>query len=163
MMPIFRGRTALDVARSWRAYLGLEAGVRLAPSSESGGLDRARELEKRDWQIARQRDEIQELKARLARQEESSGEGRFQTAGGRFWTSRQSVPVFFLVGAPKSGTGWLMKLLDAHPEVFCRGEGRFSGGRRAGWIRGAWRVSLRPREGRCSRPPSSTRCGTTSI
>ena len=37
------------------------------------------------------------------------------------------VSVFFVTGHPKSGTGWLMKLLDAHPEVMCRGEGRFFG------------------------------------
>lgn len=29
---------------------------------------------------------------------------------------------FFLTGAPKSGTTWLGKLLDAHPEISCRGE-----------------------------------------
>lgn len=30
--------------------------------------------------------------------------------------------LFFLTGAPKSGTTWLGKLLDAHPEISCRGE-----------------------------------------
>lgn len=34
---------------------------------------------------------------------------------------------FFLVGAPKSGTSWLMNLLNTHPEILCRGEGRFFG------------------------------------
>ena len=29
---------------------------------------------------------------------------------------------FFLTGAPKSGTTWLGKLLDAHPEIGCQGE-----------------------------------------
>lgn len=29
---------------------------------------------------------------------------------------------FFVTGAPKSGTTWLGKLLDAHPEVSCKGE-----------------------------------------
>ena len=29
---------------------------------------------------------------------------------------------FFLTGAPKSGTTWLGKLLDAHPEINCQGE-----------------------------------------
>jgi len=35
-----------------------------------------------------------------------------------------STPVFFVVGHQKSGTTWLMELLDAHPEILCRGEGR---------------------------------------
>lgn len=33
--------------------------------------------------------------------------------------------LFFVIGAPKSGTTWLEKALDAHPEVACRGEGKF--------------------------------------
>ena len=39
----------------------------------------------------------------------------------------EGMPVFFLVGLAKSGTTWLMKTLDAHPEVLCKGEGRFFG------------------------------------
>jgi hypothetical protein len=33
--------------------------------------------------------------------------------------------VFFMCGAPKSGTTWLQRILDAHPEVVCSGEGHF--------------------------------------
>ncbi len=33
--------------------------------------------------------------------------------------------MFFLGGAPRSGTTWLQYLLDSHPEVSCRGEGLF--------------------------------------
>lgn len=35
-----------------------------------------------------------------------------------------STPIFFVVGHQKSGTTWLMKMLDAHPEILCWGEGR---------------------------------------
>ena len=42
-------------------------------------------------------------------------------------TAYQGVPVFFVVGLAKSGTTWLMKTLDAHPEILCKGEGRFFG------------------------------------
>ncbi|MEJ7841870.1 MAG: sulfotransferase [Rubrobacter sp.] len=35
--------------------------------------------------------------------------------------------IFFMVGAPKSGTTWLRRMLDQHPEVLCHGEGRFFG------------------------------------
>lgn len=34
--------------------------------------------------------------------------------------------LFFVCGAPKSGTTWLQRLLDAHPEVRCMGEGHFA-------------------------------------
>lgn len=33
--------------------------------------------------------------------------------------------LFFVCGAPKSGTTWLQRILDAHPEVCCSGEGHF--------------------------------------
>jgi hypothetical protein len=33
--------------------------------------------------------------------------------------------LFFVGGAPRSGTTWLQGLLDSHPEVSCRGEGLF--------------------------------------
>ena len=32
---------------------------------------------------------------------------------------------FFVCGAPKSGTTWLQRILDSHPEVTCSGEGAF--------------------------------------
>jgi hypothetical protein len=35
------------------------------------------------------------------------------------------VNIFFVCGAPKSGTTWLQRVLDAHPEVCCSGEGHF--------------------------------------
>jgi hypothetical protein len=44
----------------------------------------------------------------------------------------RSTPVFFVTGLGKSGTRWLTKILDSHPEVLCKGEGRFFS---AGWMR----------------------------
>ncbi len=35
----------------------------------------------------------------------------------------RAKPLFFVCGAIKSGTTWLQLLLDAHPEIACRGEG----------------------------------------
>jgi hypothetical protein len=32
---------------------------------------------------------------------------------------------FFVCGAPKSGTTWLQRVLDAHPQIQCSGEGHF--------------------------------------
>lgn len=40
--------------------------------------------------------------------------------------------MFFVTGLGKSGTRWLTKILDSHPEVLCKGEGRFFS---AGWRR----------------------------
>lgn len=57
-----------------------------------------------------------------------------------------STPAFFVVGYQKSGTTWLMRMLDSHPEILCKGEGRFFG---AGWRQeSVKRIDAR-------RPPSS--------
>lgn len=36
-----------------------------------------------------------------------------------------NAPYFFVLGLPKSGTTWVQKALDSHPELLCRGEGKF--------------------------------------
>jgi hypothetical protein len=48
------------------------------------------------------------------------------------WIERQAdlvrlagLQLFFVGGAPRSGTTWLQLLLDSHPQVSCRGEGLF--------------------------------------
>ena len=63
--------------------------------------------------------EIKALRAHLARIQSPSS---LASSPGR-----QEVPVFFLVGQAKSGTSWLMRTLDAHPEILCKGEGRLFG------------------------------------
>jgi len=66
-------------------------------------------------QLAEKDREFGELRARLERAEKGGGSGL------------EKSPVFFVVGRAKSGTSWLMKILDSHPEILCRGEGRFFG------------------------------------
>ena len=83
--------------------------------------------------IAAKNAEISALKRELAR---LRGDGAVAT----------ETPVFFVVGQQKSGTTWLMRILDSHPEILCRGEGRFFG---AEWRQKAIR-RIDP-----SRPPSS--------
>ena len=38
----------------------------------------------------------------------------------------QDSQLFFLGGAPRSGTTWLQQMLDAHPDASCHGEGLFA-------------------------------------
>lgn len=49
----------------------------------------------------------------------------------KFFGSRKDVggefPMFFLLGFAKSGTSWLTRTLNSHPEILCRGEGIFFG------------------------------------
>ncbi len=50
----------------------------------------------------------------------------------RSWSDRQAEiaelakrQLFFVGGAPRSGTTWVQHILDSHPDVSCRGEGHF--------------------------------------
>lgn len=84
-------------------------------------------------QIADNSGEVAALRRELARARGESGD--------YFADS----PMFFVVGQQKSGTTWLMRMLDAHPEILCKGEGRF--------FDGGWRQESLA-EG-SDRPPSS--------
>lgn len=50
----------------------------------------------------------------------------FDTHAERIRNILNRYDLFFVCGAPKSGTTWLQKALDAHPELVCAGEGHFA-------------------------------------
>ena len=76
----------------------------------SGALGKAESF------LGRVRRKVRSRAARRARKQLAGGAG-----------PAANVPVFFVVGYQKSGTTWLMRMLDAHPEILCKGEGRFFG------------------------------------
>jgi len=102
-MPVFNSHTAFEIARGVKAFLNLEAGL-----TRNGLLDP---------QVSRDKDEeISRLRAELA---------RLRSAPRPASSSTEEAPIFFLIGRSKSGTSWLMRLLNFHPEILCRGEGMF--------------------------------------
>jgi len=121
-VTIFGSRKAFEVLRGAKA--SLDAAKDALRSKASRGARR---------QIAIKDAEIGALRRELAR---ARGEE----------TSPASTPAFFVVGYQKSGTTWLMRMLDSHPEILCRGEGRFFGG--------SWRQESVKRID-AKRPPSS--------
>lgn len=58
---------------------------------------------------------------------QSPGPARPSNPVGEPALSVDAPPIFFVVGRAKSGTSWLMRILDSHPEIMCKGEGRFFG------------------------------------
>jgi Sulfotransferase domain len=97
-------------------------------NEKNGGSRRGRLQEK----IAEKNRRVKNLRARLEKKDRELAELRTQLAQARSATyaphfSYENTPVFFIVGRAKSGTSWLMRILDAHPEILCRGEGRFFG------------------------------------
>ncbi len=125
-MPVFGSRKALEVLREAKTSLDAAARAR-----------RSRATRRARRQMAIKDGEITALKRELAR---ARGDGRLPDP------ADASTPVFFVLGYQKSGTTWLMLMLDAHPEILCKGEGRF--------FDGGWRQkSLEQAE--VQRPPNS--------
>ena len=107
-MPGSNGRRSpLEVLRGAKAFLDA-AGSRLR--SRTSRHDRG--------QMARKNAEIAALRRELA---QVRGAGRSPDR------ALEATPVFFVLGQQKSGTTWLMRMLNSHPEILCRGEGRFFG------------------------------------
>ncbi len=120
-MTIFGSRKVYGALQG--AKTSLEAAREAMRSRASRGARR---------QLAIKDAEIEALRRELERREGAS--------------RRVGTPAFFVLGYQKSGTTWLMRMLDAHPEVLCKGEGRFFGG---GWRQ----ESIRQTDAK--RPPSS--------
>jgi hypothetical protein len=126
-VSLFKNSTAAKAARKLRAFLRSGAGFDLRGDSSKSPRR----------QIARKNKEIVALRKELAQ-----ARGVEQSVVSR----GESTPIFFVVGHQKSGTTWLMKILDSHPEILCQGEGRPFGRR--------WRQE-HLKKGRKGYPPTS--------
>jgi hypothetical protein len=92
-------------------------------AAKSGDVTELRQLLRdRDTRIRKLRQRATALERRLARAEQANAE-----AAGKSTPAEPLPTPFFIVGQAKSGTSWVMRLLDSHPEVMVRGEGRFFG------------------------------------
>jgi hypothetical protein len=112
-VPIFEYRTTFEMARNIKAFLGLEVvltrnGSRGTPKGRDAGTGGSQR------QVAGE--------AQNALRAGSTPDGS-ATRG----ATDEVVPMFFLIGRSKSGTSWLMRLFDSHPEILCRGEAKFFG------------------------------------
>ena len=108
-MPSYEIDKTLKILRDLKAFLRIKVGATRGPVPEEQG---------RSAELQRARQRIKALERKLAAGNQEPGGLR--------------PPAFFVVGRGKSGTSWLMRMLDAHPEILCRGEGRFFGG---DWLR----------------------------
>jgi len=108
-MPVFNSRTAFEVARGVKAFLNLEAGLTRNGTPDPQPAKTSRQVADKDAEISR-------LRAELARLKSVPGAATPQV---------EDAPIFFLIGRSKSGTSWLMRLLNSHPEILCRGEAMF--------------------------------------
>jgi len=114
-VPVIRNFVDFQVLRGIRAFLSLEAGVVRGVLPVRGG--RQEQEQSKDLEITRLRRKLGEKGEELAKLKAAGPAGNLH----------DEVPIFFVVGSPKSGTTWLRRMLDQHPEVLCHGEGWFFG------------------------------------
>jgi hypothetical protein len=106
-MMLFGSRKSFDMLREAKASLNAAVGALRSKTSKQA----RRQLAIKEAQIAALRRELAQVR----------GDGYPQRP------VAEDAPVFFILGQQKSGTTWLMQILDSHPEILCRGEGRFFG------------------------------------
>ena len=111
-MPIsMTSRTYFRMMRGIKAFLNPKAGV------VRGVLSRDEHVQSepgRDQEITR-------LRRRLARAEKELAGLELRGTEGN---PSEDITIFFVVSAPKSGTTWLRRMLDLHPDVLCTSPAR---------------------------------------
>jgi hypothetical protein len=119
-MPILKKKMTLRLGRNTSLFIDLETGV-------TGLRGAARGLGSRSGKVPALSKAVSRLRKRVAVVQPSAGkQGRPERDRTRRHPVRGSnTPVFFVTGLGKSGTSWLMRTLDGHPEILCKGEGRF--------------------------------------
>jgi hypothetical protein len=119
-MPILKKKMTLRFGRNTSLFIDLETGV-------TGLRGAARGLGSRSGKVPALSKAVSRLRKRVAVVQPSTGkQGRPERDRTRRHPVRGSnTPVFFVTGLGKSGTSWLMRTLDSHPEILCKGEGRF--------------------------------------
>jgi hypothetical protein len=119
-MPILKKKMTLRLGRNTSLFIDLETGV-------TGLRGAARGLESRSGKVSALSKAVSRLRKGVAGVQPSAGkQGRSERGMVRWHPVRGSnTPVFFVTGLGKSGTSWLMRTLDGHPEILCKGEGRF--------------------------------------
>jgi Sulfotransferase domain len=119
-MPILKKKMTLRLGRNTSLFIDLETGV-------TGLRGAARGLGSRSGKVSALSKAVSRLRKGVAGVQPSAGkQGRSERGRVRWHPVRGSkTPVFFVTGLGKSGTSWLMRTLDGHPEILCKGEGRF--------------------------------------
>jgi hypothetical protein len=118
-LPVFKNFADLEIVRGIRAFLNLEAGIVRGEAPEESDL--TTQLAEKDRRIERLQRWLEGKDRNLDRLRREVSDLRVAARGA------QKVPIFFVLGRQKSGTTWLMRLLNQHPEILCRGEGKFFG------------------------------------
>jgi hypothetical protein len=117
-MPDFSGKRLGPMVDRLKLHLGTKV-------ERSTGDPTHDTLEREGQRLERVREQLAEEQEKLAALREKLARARREAVSSSLLG--EGEPVFFLTGRAKSGTSWLMRILDSHPEVLCKGEGLFFG------------------------------------
>lgn len=143
-MPIFGNHTNYEVRRKIRLFLrrgvtltNLKAALRRWKLRLENGNARMGSTKKRQ---ASQSEQLRRTRRRLRKSERELANLRSKITEDEHLRTRQvfemiqtnnsdvqEAPPFFIIGPPKSGTSWLVRTLNTHPEILCVSEGKFFG------------------------------------
>src|SRR5829696_729703 len=122
-MPVLKKKMTLRLGRNTSLFIDLETGVTGLRGTARGLRSRLGKVPALAGVVARLREGAASparppTGERVLRGRDRAGRKSVRTRG-------SNTPVFFVTGLGKSGTSWLMRTLDGHPEILCKGEGRF--------------------------------------
>jgi len=122
-LPVLKKKITLRLGRNTSLFIELETGVTGLRGGARGLRSRLGSVPALTKVLAR----LRKGAARVLPARPSAGKAPLRERGGtKLKPVRGSkTPVFFVTGLGKSGTSWLMRTLDGHPEILCKGEGRF--------------------------------------
>lgn len=90
---------------------------------ENEELELARQQIRKNQGLEKLRQQLEKKERELTKLQAELGKVRSERRLPSFFD--RDAPVFFVVGQGKSGTTWLRNVLNSHPEILCKGEGRF--------------------------------------
>jgi len=121
-LPVLKKKMTLRLGRNTRLFINLETGGTGLRAAARAFRSRVPALTKAFTRLRRGA-----ARVRLTRPQAGKPARRGHDGARRklLRTGAPDTPVFFVTGLGKSGTSWLMRTLDGHPEILCKGEGRF--------------------------------------
>jgi hypothetical protein len=124
-MPVLKKKVALRLGRNTSLFIDLETGVTGLKGTARGLRSRLKRVPTLAKALARLRKGAAKVRLNRSQAGKPARRERGRTRRKLLRTGVPDTPVFFVTGLGKSGTSWLMRTLDAHPEILCKGEGRF--------------------------------------
>lgn len=110
--------------RQWKSYLGNTSTRTDAVSKNQ--VSQGERLRRTRRRLKKSEQELAQLRAKMTEDAHLRTQQIIDSIQPNN-SDAQKHPPFFIIGPPKSGTSWLVRTLNSHPEILCVSEGKFFG------------------------------------